>query len=215
MHGLTARDRRHVRHGRPQQIETRGLVRDQRIDGRPPEARDDGGPDGHPRHGLAREVHIEAPAAGVIGREGEPEQAAFAAVAAFGRQVDERRRQERPVLDDADEASLLDDELDGRVRRVLHHADRRGEAGHVGHRAKLRLRQDFAGHEQEGRCQKDTGRRPDQRSTHAILAISGPPQRRARPQACHELQKLFQMQRRQSSRVSPREPPAHPPPVDS
>ena len=111
-----------------------------------------------------REVDVEAAARRVVGREREAEETALAAARDRARQIEEVRGEHHAVADRADAPALLDDELDGRIGRVLHEANGRGEAGriHGGTQKGLRL----AGHgprqeqEHEDRVDPDCRRRP-------------------------------------------------------
>ena len=109
----------HVGLRRPQQVEARVRIGDQRVGGRSEEARHDRVP-----VTGAGEVHVEPAGARVVAREGEAEQAALAAARDRRRQVQEIGALQHAVADHPDQAALLHDELHRRIGRILDHADR-------------------------------------------------------------------------------------------
>src|SRR5262249_39130344 len=71
--------------------------------------------------------------AGVVGVEGDVEEPLLAAARHFRRDVEERVREQRAVLDDADPAGLLDDEDPRRVEPGRRDVDRRLETRRDAH----------------------------------------------------------------------------------
>ena len=122
--GEGLRDERGSARAAPTQIETRARIGDQRV-ARSHEPRDDG------VAGRVGEVHEEAAAGRVIGRERQAEQTPLAPERDRALEIEEGSRQDRPVLNDADASRLLDDELNRAIGRVLHEPDRRCEARRV------------------------------------------------------------------------------------
>ena len=108
-----------------------------------------------------RKVHEEAAARCVVGREGESEQSAFAARPDRRPQIQKVRRQGCTSPHRANTARLLDNELDERVRRILHDSNGQIEPGCVDTSAKARLRVTGA----VKRQQRERGRHSD--LTHA------------------------------------------------
>ncbi len=144
-----------VGHGRPEQIEARGLLRYQGIGRRATETRDDGGARGIGADRFTGEVHVEAARPRVVGRERESEQAALTATDRLLAQVEEGRGEERSVADDSNQAGLLNDVLHRGIRRVLDHPHRHGQTRDVGFRSQLR-----AGVRRRTECHHD-GEHPD------------------------------------------------------
>ena len=106
----------------PAEIEARRRVGAERIGRRPPEPRDDG-------VGLqVDEVDVDAAARCVVRRERQPEQPLLPAVADDGSEVEVVGRLDDAALQHADAAVLLDDELYGRVGRILDERHGLGEA---------------------------------------------------------------------------------------
>ena len=82
---------------------------------------------------LCREG-VDEPGHGVVGRERDGEQPALTAVADLVGDVDERRREDDAVLDDAHGALALDHEDAARVARRRGRVERRGERPERGQR---------------------------------------------------------------------------------
>ena len=115
----------------PSKVEARCRIRDDRARGSP-ESRD---------NRVARaigKVH-EEPVAADLRRKRQPEQPALSTRQDVGRQIEEVGRQHGAVLNDANVAVLLDNELDAAVGGILDERDRTRESRGVRARAKLRL----------------------------------------------------------------------------
>ena len=107
---------------RPDEVEPRAGVGDERIAIRSKE------PGDHDMAGRVRKADIEPPRGSVVGRKREAKQPLFRTMRDVRGEVEKRRGQQRAVLDDLDDAALLDDILQRGVRRVLHERDGVGKS---------------------------------------------------------------------------------------
>ena len=103
---------------RPDQIETRRWIGAKRIAGVPQESRD------HSVPRRIREIHVNPSARGIVRRECEPEQSLLATRQNDGCEIQEVLGEQHAVLDDAHASTLLDDDLNIRLRGILDERDR-------------------------------------------------------------------------------------------
>jgi len=109
-------------------------------------------------------VNVEIAVAGVVGMEGDAEQALFIAVADERRNVQERRRQQAAVLVDANAPPLLDDEEAAAITRRGGGVDRPLQtAGNQG-QVNVRCRAGFLGSQR--RWDGAGGQRAPRRNSH-------------------------------------------------